>query len=50
MPRKRFAQPMLSIHQRDFDPGDRSTPAKLGLIFGELSQIKALEKLLSPVE
>ncbi len=26
MPRKRFAQPMLSIHERDFDPADRSTP------------------------
>ena len=26
MPRKRFAQPMLSIHERDFDPTDRSTP------------------------
>lgn len=26
MPRKRFAQPMLSIHERDFHPTDRSTP------------------------
>ena len=25
MPRKRFAQPMFSIHERDFDPADRST-------------------------
>lgn len=24
--RPRFAQPMLSIHQRPFDPGDRTEP------------------------
>lgn len=27
MTRRRFAQPMLSIHERDFDPTDRSTPS-----------------------
>jgi IS30 family transposase len=34
---KRFAQPMLSINERDFDPTDRSTPGNWGgdLIIGK---------------